>query len=217
LEVAFKLDRHADRFFTGKAWRVGTTALLIWTTIFEPISAQTPQPSGAAQTPTVQSPGKVYSLTDLEYHLGPIALYPDPLLTLVLQASTFPLQIVQADRWITANQDAVQKGDFSQVDSQSWDSSVQALTRFPDVIAMLADHLDWTETLGMAFSAQAEDVAKVIQMLRAKAESAGNLQSTAEQVVTSRDEGGARVIYIPPANPERIYVPIYDSSAERLV
>ena len=93
---------------------------------------------------------------------------------------------------------------------------MQALTRFPDVIAMLADHLDWTETLGMAFSAQAEDVAKVIQMLRAKAESAGNLQSTAEQVVTSRDEGGARVIYIAPANPERIYVPIYDSSAERL-
>ena len=112
LEVALKLDRHADRFFTGKVWRVGTTALLIWTTIFEPISAQTPQPRGAVQTPTVQAPGKVYSLSDLEYLLGPVALYPDPLLTLVLQASTFPLQIVQADRWIADNQDAVQKGNF---------------------------------------------------------------------------------------------------------
>ena len=157
-----KVDRRADRFFTGKAWRVGTTALLIWTTIFEPISAQTPQPPSAAQTPTAQAAGKVYSLSDLEYLLGPIALYPDPLVTLVLQASAFPLQIVQADRWITDNEDAVQKGDFSQVDSRPWDSSVQALTRFPDVMAMLADHLDWTETLGMAFSAQAEDVANVI-------------------------------------------------------
>ena len=107
-----KLDGHADPFFTGKTWRVGTTALLIWTTIFEPISAQTPQPRGAVQTLTVQAPGKVYSLSDLEYLLGPVALYPDPLLTLVLQASTFPLQIVQADRWITDNQDAVQKGNF---------------------------------------------------------------------------------------------------------
>jgi len=90
LEAVLKLDRQVDRFFTGKAWRVGTTALLIWATIFEPISAQTPQPPGAAQTPTAQAPGKVYSLSDLEYLLSPIALYPDPLLTLVLQASTFP-------------------------------------------------------------------------------------------------------------------------------
>ena len=111
-EIALKLDRHAARFFTGKVWRVGTTALLIWTTIFEPISAQTPQPPGAVKTPTVQEPGKVYSLSDHEYLLGPVALYPDPLLTLVLQASTFPLQIVQADRWIADNQDAVQKGNF---------------------------------------------------------------------------------------------------------
>ena len=210
-----KLDRHADRFFTGKAWRVGTAALLIWTTIFEPISAQTPtpQPPAADQPPTAQAPAKVYALSDLEYLLGPVALYPDPLLTLMLQASAFPLQIVEADQWITDNQEAVQKGDFSEVDRRSWDSSVQALTRFPDVIAMLADHLDWTETLGIAFSSQAEDVANVIQLLRAKAEDAGNLKSTPQQVVTSRDEGGARVIYIAPADPERIYVPTYDSSA----
>src|SRR5215471_6465433 len=180
LEVALKLDRRADRFFTGKAWRVGTAALLIWTTIFEPISAQTPtpQPPAADQPPTAQTPAKVYALSDLEYLLGPVALYPDPLLTLILQASAFPLQVVEADQWIADNQEAVQKGDFSEVDRRPWDSSVQALTRFPDVIAMLADHLDWTETLGMAFSSQAEDVANVIQLLRAKAEDAGNLKST---------------------------------------
>ena len=93
-----------------------------------------------------------------------------------------------------------------------WDSSVQALTRFPDVVQMLSDHLDWTESLGTSFSSQPEDVANVIQMLRAKAESVGNLKSTPEQEVTSREEGGSRVIFIAPTNPERIYVPVYDSS-----
>jgi len=182
----------------------------MWTTI-DPVfaqDAQTPSPQPPAQAQT-----RIYSLTDLEYLLGPIALYPDPLLTLVLTASAFPLQIVQADRWIVDNSDAVKQSDFSKVDDMPWDSSVQALTRFPDVVQMLSDHLDWTESLGTAFSSQAEDVANVIQMLRAKAESVGNLKSTPEQVVTSREEGGSRVIYIAPANPERIYVPVYDSSA----
>ena len=77
---------------------------------------------------------------------------------------------------------------------------MQALTRFPDVIQMLSDHLDWTELLGMAFSSQPEDVANVIQMLRAKAENVGNLKSTPEQVVTSREESGSRIIYIAPAS-----------------
>ena len=115
--------------------------------------------------------------------------------------------------WIVDNSDAVKQNDFTKVDGMPWDSSVQALTRFPDVIQMLSDHLDWTESLGMAFSSQPEDVANVIQMLRAKAENVGNLKSTPEQVVTSREESGSRIIYIAPANPERIYVPVYDSSA----
>lgn len=171
-----------------------------------------------AQLPRVpeqapQKPDKpIYSLTDLEYLLGPIALYPDPLLAILLPATAFPLQIVQADRWLVANPNAVERGDFSQVDAMPWDPSVQALTRFPDVIKMLADHLDWTESIGMAFSLQSEDVATTVQMMRAKAETAGNLKSTPQQTVTARDEGGSRVIYIAPANPERIYVPVYDSS-----
>jgi hypothetical protein len=122
------------------------------------------------------------------------------------------LQIVQADRWIVDNSDAVKQNDFTKVDGMPWDSSVQALTRFPDVAQMLSDHLGWTESLGTAFSSQPEDVVNVIQMLRAKAESVGNLKSTPEQEVTSREEGGSRVIYIAPTNPERIYVPVYDSS-----
>ena len=189
------------------------TVLLAWTSTVDPSSRQTSQPADAGQQTPPQAPQKrVYSLTDLEYLLGPIALYPDPLLALILQASTFPLQIVQADRWLAANPNAVKKNDFTKVDSMPWDLSVQALTRFPDVIHMLADHLDWTQSLGMASSLQSDDVATAIQMLRAQAEKVGNLKSMSEQVVTSRDEGGSRIIYIAPANPERIYVPVYDSS-----
>ncbi|MGB6352119.1 MAG: DUF3300 domain-containing protein, partial [Pseudolabrys sp.] len=208
-----KLKTHAAWFCTGTVSRTAVAALLAWTTTVEPITAQSPQPTGPGQQAPAQTPQTpVYSLTDLEYLLGPIALYPDPLLALILPASTFPLQIVQADRWLVANSKAVKQNDFSKVDSMPWDSSVQALTRFPDVIQLLADHLDWTESLGMAFSLQPEDVASAIQLLRAKAESIGNLKSTPEQAVTSRDEGGSRVIYIAPTNPERIYVPVYDSS-----
>ncbi len=198
------LIKDRNRFCTGRISRTAIAFLVAWTTIDPGFAqvAQTPSPQPPAQAQT-----KIYSLTDLEYLLGPIALYPDPLLTLVLTASAFPLQIVQADRWIVDNSDAVKQNDFSKVDGMPWDSSVQALTRFPDVVQMLSDHLDWTESLGTAFSPQAEDVANVIQMLRAKAESVGSLKSTPEQVVTSRDEGGSRVIYIAPANAERIYVP----------
>lgn len=204
------MNKDRRRFCTGHISRIAIAILVAWTTI-EPgfaQDAQTPRPQPPAQSQT-----KIYSLTDLEYLLGPIALYPDPLLTLVLTGSAFPLQIVQADRWIVDNSDAVKQNDFTKVDGMPWDSSVQALTRFPDVIQMLSDHLDWTESLGMAFSSQPEDVANVIQMLRAKAENVGNLKSTPEQVVTSREESGSRIIYIAPANPERIYVPVYDSSA----
>jgi len=105
------------------------------------------------------------------------------------------LQIVQADRWIVDNSDAVKQNDFTKVDGMPWDSSVQALTRFPDVVQMLSDHLGWTESLGTAFSSQPEDVVNVIQILRAKAESVGNLKSTPEQEVTSREEGGESYLH----------------------
>ncbi len=167
---------------------------------------RTQAPSGAERA------SAAYTMEDLSYLLGPIALYPDPLLALMLTASTFPVQVVGADRWLDANPAAVSRGDFSAVDLMPWDGSVLALMRFPDEINLLADHLDWSQSLGMAFSLQPADVTAAIQMLRAKAESLGNLKSTPEQVVTVQESGGSRVIYIAPANPERIYVPRYDSS-----
>ena len=194
--------------------RLAVIAMFGWTTTAEPLFAQTPpapDPAQQAPAPSDQAADK-YSITDLEYLLGPIALYPDPLLALILPASTHPDQIIEAAGWLESNAAAVARNDFAEVDVKPWDPSVQALTRFPDTVKMLADHPDWTESLGWAFSVQDADVAAVIQMLRAKAESAGNLKSTPEQVVTTRDEGGSRVIYIAPTNPERIYVPVYNSS-----
>ena len=200
--------------------RLAVIAMFGWTTTADPLFAQTPTaPDPAQQAPGAAAPpaptdqaADVYSMTDLEYLLGPIALYPDPLLALILPASTHTDQIIEAARWLENNPAAVARNDFTEVDAKPWDPSVQALTRFPDTVRMLADHPDWTKSLGWAFSVQDADVAAVIQLLRARAESAGNLKSTPEQAVTTREEGGSRVIYIAPTNPERIYVPVYDSS-----
>ncbi|MFN3888873.1 MAG: DUF3300 domain-containing protein [Beijerinckiaceae bacterium] len=151
-------------------------------------------------------------MEDLAYLLGPIALYPDPLLALVLTASTFPVQVVEANEWAANNRQAVMRGDFASADAMPWDGSIRALLHFPEEIALLADHLEWSQSLGMAFALQPSDVSNAIQMLRAKAESAGNLKSTPQQRVEVREDAGARTIYIAPANPERIYVPRYDST-----
>jgi hypothetical protein len=191
--------------------------VLVWTSAICPAFAQTttPKTPEAAETkpaqPDADQAASGYSLTDLEYLLGPIALCPDPLLALILPASAFYDQIAEAQSWIANNPQAVERGDFAAVDAKPWDSSVQALVRFPDVIKLLSEHLDWTESLGWAYSVQPADLGNVIQLLRSKAETVGNLKSTTEQTVTTREEGGSRVIYVP-ANPERIYVPVYDSS-----
>jgi hypothetical protein len=205
------LSMTQNRIRLQKFSRIAVAALFAWMTSVQPILAQTP-PADAPSAPSSDSASdaKVFSLTDLEYLLGPIALYPDPLIALILPASTFPLQIVHADRWVAANADAVKKNDFTGADAKSWDSSVVALTRFPDVLQILADHLDWTESLGSAFSQQPQDVANAIQSLRAQAQKVGNLKTTPQQVVTTREENGAPVIFIQPAAPERIFVPVYD-------
>ena len=185
------------RFSTEYWMRLAVIAMFGWTTTAEPLFAQTPpapdpaqQAPGAAGTPApADQAADVYSMSDLEYLLGPIALYPDPLLALILPASTHPDQIIEAARWLENNAAAAARNDFTEVDAKPWDPSVQALTRFPDTIKMLADHPDWTESLGWAFSVQDADVAAVIQMLRAKAESAGNLKIDAR---AGRDDAGRR-------------------------
>ena len=148
----------------------------------------------------------LFSRGELEQILAPIALYPDPLLTQVLMASTYPLEIVQADRWAKQNKDM--KGDAlaKALEAQPWDPSVKSLVNFPQVLTMMSEKLDWTQKLGDAFLAQQKNVMGNIQQLRAKAQAAGNLKTTKEQVVTVEKE----VIIIEPASPQVIYVPAYN-------
>ena len=145
--------------------------------------------------------------------MAPIALYPDALLAQLLPASAYPLEIVQAQRWLDKNKAAVAKQDFSGGDAQDWDPSVKALLRFPDVVRKLSDDLDWTTSLGDAIVNQPQDVANVIQLLRAKAQNAGTLKTTKEQVVTTQKQDGRDVVTIESADPSVIYVPSYDPVA----
>ena len=135
----------------------------------------------------------------LDQLLGPIALYPDPLIAQILPASTLPTQIVLADRYVTGG------GDPNQIGQQPWDPSVQALARYPSVLKWMDDNLSWTTDLGQAFINQQQDVMTSIQRLRTAASKLGNLQSTPQQQVIA--DGGD--IEIVPADPQVIYVPVY--------
>jgi Protein of unknown function (DUF3300) len=135
----------------------------------------------------------------LDQLLGPIALYPDPLIAQILPASTLPTQIVLADRYIGDG------GDPNQIDQQPWDASVQALARYPEVLKWMDDNLGWTTELGQAFLNQQPAVMESIQRLRQSAANYGNLQSTPQQSVVA--DGGE--IEIVPADPQVIYVPVY--------
>jgi hypothetical protein len=135
----------------------------------------------------------------LDQLLGPIALYPDPLIAQILPASTVPTQIVLADRYVSGG------GDPNQIDQQPWDASVQALARYPNVLKWMDDNLNWTTDLGQAFLNQQQDVMGSIQRLRTSANNLGNLQSTPQQQVVN-DGGNIEIV---PADPQVIYVPVY--------
>jgi len=147
---------------------------------------------------------------ELEQLLAPIALYPDALLAQVLMASTYPLEIVQAARWLKANPKVTGKALEDAMQKQRWDPSVKSLTAMPQVLEMMDTKIDWTQKVGDAFLAQQAQVMKTVQALRAKASAAGNLKSTPEQQVSTVQEGGQSVIVIEPANPQVVYVPTYD-------
>ncbi|WP_137926454.1 DUF3300 domain-containing protein, partial [Cupriavidus sp. 2SB] len=174
--------------------------------------AQTAPPQ-SAQTSTTTPSAPAFKPEELEALVAPIALYPDSVLSQVLMASTYPLEIVQAARWQKAN--AKLKGDAAvkAVQDQPWDVSVKSLVAFPQVLEPLNDKLDWTQKLGDAFLAQEKDVLAAVQRLRAKAQASGNLKSNEQQNVTVQPAAqGAttQTIVIQPSNPEVIYVPAYN-------
>ena len=153
-----------------------------------------------------ETPAKVFKQEQLDQLLAPIALYPDDLLTQILMASTYPLEVVQAERW--AKQNKSLKGDAlkTALEKQPWDDSVKALVPFPEVLTMMSEKLEWTQKLGDAFLAQQKDVMDTVQKLRKKAADAGNLKSSKEQEV--KKEGD--IIIVEAANPQVVYVPAYN-------
>jgi len=152
-----------------------------------------------------QGTEKKFMQEELDQILSPIALYPDDLLTQILIASTYPLEVVQADRWVQANKNL--KGDqlTAALEKQTWDPSVKSLVNFPQVLSTMSEKLDWMQKLGDAFLASEKDVMDTVQRLRLKAQEAGNLKSTEQQKVVVQE----KVIIIQPAQPEVIYVPTY--------
>ena len=142
--------------------------------------------------------------------LAPIALYPDAVLAQILMASTYPLEVVQAARWVKSNPGKTGKALEDAVQGQSWDASVKSLAAVPQVLQMMDEKLEWAQRVGDAFLAQRDDVMNAVQRLRSKAQSAGNLQSTKEQKVSTQQAEGKTVVVIEPTNPQTVYVPVYN-------
>src|SRR5580693_3601941 len=172
-----------------------------------PQTVSAAQDDAQAQAQPSQAPPYTQQTPEqLQQLVAPIALYPDSLVAQVLAASTFPAEIVEADRWVQANPDL--KGDAlaQAVDQQSWDPSVKALTAFPTVLGNMDKNISWTSSLGDAYYNQEQGAMDAIQVMRQKAQQAGNLKDTPQQTVQTQGSD----IVIQPASPDVVYVPAYD-------
>jgi hypothetical protein len=146
----------------------------------------------------------------LDSLVAPIALYPDPLLSQLLVASTYPLEIIQLQQWLERNKNLKDKALTDAVEKQDWDPSIQAMAALPEVVKQLGDNIKWTSDLGNAFLAQQNDVMDAVQRMRQKAMSAGNLKSSEQLKVETEKVDNNTVIVIQPANPQIVYVPSYN-------
>jgi len=176
---------------------------LLFVTMPQSLPAQdAPAPDAQAQAPPYaqQTPEQLQRL------VAPIALYPDSLVAQILAASTFPEQVVEAERWVQANPDLKGEDLGKAVDQQPWDPSVKALCAFPAVLGNMDKNLSWTSTLGDAYYNQQPDVMDAVQVMRRKAQAAGALKSTPQEVV----KADGPTVEIEPADPDVVYVPAYD-------
>jgi hypothetical protein len=155
---------------------------------------------GGTETPAV------FRQEELDQMLAPIALYPDSLLVQILMAATYPLEVTTAAQWVRVNPDLKDDRLAEAIEQKDWEPSVKSLVNFPSVLAMMNDRLDWTQKLGDAFLAQEEQIMATVQALREKAYAQGSLRPSDNQNVVVQD----KEIVVEPANPDVIYVPVYD-------
>ena len=164
-------------------------------------------PANTPPAPAYPGQGAPETAEELQALVAPIALYPDALVAQILSAATFPDQIGAADYWLQQNKSLTGKALVTAVDGQSWDPSVKALTQFPAVLTNMGHNLAWTSQLGEAYHNQQADVMAAVQVLRAKAKAAGNLNSGSQITVT---QPSPQIIVIQPTNPQIVYVPQYN-------
>lgn len=174
---------------------ISSDALLHTSVLTQPAHAQASQQSSNLSGVQLQS------------LVAPIALYPDSLLSQMLMAATYPLEVAEANNWLNSNSRLSKSQIEDALKNQTWDNSVKSLVSFPEALNMLGSKLDWTQKLGDAYLAQPKDLMQAVQALRVKAKQAGNLKSS-EQITVSADPQSN--IIIQPANPQVIYVPTYN-------
>jgi hypothetical protein len=169
---------------------------------------QSPASIPPAQTQPAAQP--VWTADQLDNLVAPIALYPDPLLSQMLVASTYPLEVVEANQWLQRNKNLQGQALIDAAKQQPWDPSIQTLVTVPDALATLNEDIQWTTDLGDAFLAQESDVMNAVQRMRLQAEANGHLATTKQQKVVNETRDGQQVVVIEPAYPDVIYVPVYD-------
>jgi hypothetical protein len=174
----------------------------------EPAAAPSAAPAEAT-APAASTPESGFAADQLEQLVAPIALYPDALLMQILMAATYPLEIVQADRFVKQNPELAGEALDQALLEQDWDPSVKSLCTLPSVLKQMSENLDWTQDLGDAFLGQQDETLDTVQRMRNKAYEAGNLQTTEQQVVTQQED---KIIVIQSAQPEVVYVPTYSST-----
>jgi hypothetical protein len=193
-----RLGRRISAFLLSSA--------LLLVTYPQTLSAYQDPQAPAQSTNQATPPYAQQTPEELQRLVAPIALYPDSLVAQILAASTFPEQVVEADRWVQAHPDLKGEALGQAVDPQHWDPSVKALTAFPSVLGNMDKNLSWTSSLGDAYYNQQQDVMDAVQVMRRKAQDAGNLKTTPQLKVTDQDSA----IDIEPADPDVVYVPAYD-------
>ena len=164
----------------------------------------------AQETATQDQAPPPIPAAQLDSLVAPVALYPDPLLSQLLVASTYPIEVVQLQQWLAQNPNLKDQALADAVQKQDWDPSIQAMSAFPAVVKQLADNIKWTTDLGNAFIDHEGDVMDAVQRMRAKAAAAGNLKSTQQQTVETKVVETKTVVVIQPATPQVVYVPVYN-------
>jgi uncharacterized protein DUF3300 len=201
--MKFELDRLGS--FSRMIWQI--VALICAVAILPGdtslLASQASQPPPDEQTSSIP-PEQLDSL------VAPIALYPDPLLSQTLVASTYPLEIIQLQQWLEKNKTLKGKALADAVQKEPWDASIQAMAALPDVVKQLAENIKWTTDLGNAFLAQQSDVMDAVQRMRKKAKEGGNLKSSEQQKVETKEIASKEVIVIEQASPDVVYVPSYN-------